>query len=62
MNIIWALILTVCNANQCATQNIQWFEEPEQCQEMKRAHQELPVDGSWHSVDYSCVIMNGVAT
>lgn len=60
MNIIWALILTVCSTDMCSTQNIQWFNEPEQCQRMKQAHEDLPVDGSWQSVRYSCVIINGV--
>ena len=57
MEIIWTLLLTVCSSSSCATQTIQWFDEKLQCIEMKVMHEELPEDGHWKSVDYTCTIV-----
>lgn len=57
--IIWTLLLTVCSDANCATQTIQWFEEKPQCVEMRQIHEELPIDGHWKSVEYTCSIVNG---
>jgi len=57
MEIIWSLILTVCSSATCAMQTIQWFEEKPQCIEMKQIHEDLPIDGSWQSVEYKCIIV-----
>jgi hypothetical protein len=57
MEIIWSLILTVCSSSFCAMQTVQWFEEKPQCIEMKRIHEDLPIDGDWKSVEYKCTIV-----
>jgi|TARA_E500000318_G_C3428765_1_gene160261 hypothetical protein len=57
MNVIWTLILTVCDTSSCATQTIQWFEKEPQCIEMKLLHEELPEDGGWKSVNYTCTVV-----
>ena len=57
MEVIWTLLLTVCDTSSCGTQTIQWFEQQPQCIEMKQIHEEIPKDGRWKSVDYKCTIV-----
>ena len=58
MEIIWSLMLTVCMDSQsCIQQTVQWFDEKNQCFEMKMLHEELPVDGHWKTINYKCTIV-----
>ena len=58
MEIIWSLMLTVCMDSQhCVKQDVQWFEERNQCIEMQAIHEELPIDGDWKTVDYKCIVV-----
>lgn len=59
MQIIWTLILTVCSDASCASQTIQWFDQKPECVQMKAIHEELPTDGHWKSITYSCSMLNG---
>ncbi len=59
---IWSLLLTDCIQTTCAKQSIQWFEEKQQCIEFKILHEELPQDGHWNTVEYKCILVNGVQT
>lgn len=56
MEVIWALMLTVCDTKSCGTQTIQWFESPKECIYMKTIHEDIPQDGHWKSVKYYCTI------
>ena len=56
MEIIWALMLTVCDTASCGTQTIQWFEERTECIDMQIIHENIPRDGEWKSVTYYCTI------
>tara|TARA_R100000458_G_scaffold4907_1_gene3972 strand:+ start:743 stop:952 length:210 start_codon:yes stop_codon:yes gene_type:complete len=57
MEIIWTLMLTVCSNLSCGTQTIQWFDEKPQCLEMKLIHENIPTDGNWKSIEYTCTIV-----
>jgi len=59
---IWSLLLTACVQTNCVEQSIQWFEEKQQCIEFKILHEELPQDGHWNTVEYKCILVNGVQT
>ena len=51
-------MLTVCMDSQsCIQQTVQWFDEKNQCFEMKMLHEELPVDGHWKTINYKCTIV-----
>ena len=54
MEIIWHIILTVCLGSTCLEQDVQWFENKTECEEMLKAYSEIPTDGDWDSVDYIC--------
>lgn len=59
---IWSLILTACIQTSCMNQEIQWFENKQDCIEFKLLHEELPQDGNWSIVEYNCKLLNGVET
>ena len=59
---IWSLILTACTTTVCLEQNIQWFEDKQECIEFKLLHEELPEDGNWNTIKYNCKLPNGVET
>lgn len=46
----------------CVNQEIQWFEDKQDCVEFKLLHEELPKDGNWSTVEYKCKLLNGVET
>ena len=46
----------------CINQEIQWFEDKQDCIEFKLLHEELPQDGNWSIVEYNCKLLNGVKT
>ena len=50
-------MLTVCSNLSCGTQTIQWFDEKPQCLEMKLIHENIPTDGNWKSIEYTCTIV-----
>ncbi len=54
MEVLWVLYLTVCTNLNCMTQEVQRFENRGNCIDMQMVHEELPVDGNWKSVNYSC--------
>jgi hypothetical protein len=56
MEVIWTLLLTVCMDNGCLTQDIQWFEDKQECIKMKVVHEDILPDGHWKTVDYKCTI------
>tara|TARA_Y100000114_G_C11691116_1_gene293612 strand:- start:525 stop:725 length:201 start_codon:yes stop_codon:yes gene_type:complete len=62
MEVIWSLLLTVCfndPSGQCVTQDIQWFDEKNQCFDMKVIHESIPRDGNWKTVNYKCTVVGG---
>ena len=54
MNIIWHIMLTVCSGSTCLEQDVQWFESRANCETMLVQYTEIPVDGSWDTVEYVC--------
>ena len=54
MEIIWHILLTVCSGSTCLEQDVQWFETKAQCETMLVEYVEVPVDGSWDTVEYIC--------
>ena len=62
MEIIWHIILTVCLGSTCLEQDVQWFENKTQCEEMLKAYSEIPTDGDWDSVDYICKPVGSLST
>jgi hypothetical protein len=59
---IWSLLLTACVETVCVQQDIQWFEDRQECIDFRILHEELPQDGSWTTVGYKCKLINGEAT
>jgi|TARA_B100000085_G_C18268127_1_gene400944 hypothetical protein len=62
MEIIWHIILTVCLGSTCLEQDVQWFENKTECEEMLKAYSEIPTDGDWDSVDYICKPVGSLST
>ena len=62
MEIIWHIILTVCLGSTCLEQDVQWFENKTECEEMLKAYSEIPPDGDWDSVDYICKPVGSLST
>ncbi len=54
MEIIWHILLTVCLGSDCISQDIQWFDEEQQCKEMLVTYSSIPPDGDWDTVEYIC--------
>jgi len=59
---IWSLMLVACMEGHCVNQTIQWFDTKEKCITFKEIHEELPQDGNWSTVVYSCDLLNGKET
>ena len=59
--IIWSLVLTVCTPHgQCFNQTVQWFDKENECLRYKQIYEDIPKDGSWASVSYSCGIVGAM--
>ena len=54
MEFIWHILLTVCLNSNCRTQDVQWFDEEQQCREMLPIYSNIPADGDWDTVEYIC--------
>ena len=54
MSIIWHILLTVCSGSNCVEQDVQWFEQEQQCRVMLETYASIPADGSWDTVEYIC--------
>ena len=65
MQVIWHILLTVCldtQQTQCAVQDVQWFEQEQECKEMIEIYRSIPQDGDWQSVQYICKPLGSEAT
>lgn len=56
----WLLLLTVCANDACYKQSVQAFPTKAKCLEEKIRHEDIPIDGSWSFVGYSCRLKTGV--
>ena len=54
MEIIWHILLTVCMGSTCVEQDIQWFDNEPECEEMLVMYSNIPSDGDWDIVEYVC--------
>ena len=55
MEFIWTLLLTACLTDTiCKYQDVQWFDEEQQCREMLPIYSNIPADGDWDTVEYIC--------
>ena len=62
IEIIWHLFLTVCSGSTCINQDIQWFDNQTQCEQMLPQYTAIPVDGDWDTVEYVCKTINSQGT
>ena len=53
-NVIWVLMLSVCNTDQCVTQTVLETTAKDRCMYHKIMHEQLPKDGNWKSITYIC--------
>jgi len=53
-NIVWVLLLSVCNTEQCITQTVLETSAKDRCMYHKIMHEQLPIDGNWKSITYIC--------
>ena len=60
MELIWALILSVCTTDRCITQTVLETDEQDMCIVEKVLHEQLPQDGDWKTVEYKCKLLNTV--
>lgn len=58
IEMLWAVYLEVCLANQCAKQEVQRFDTQAQCEKMLKAYVEVPADGQWDTVEWQCRPLN----
>ena len=54
MEIVWVLLLSVCSAEQCITQEVLQTNHKDKCMYHKVMHEQLPQDGDWSKVEYIC--------
>jgi len=54
MEIVWVLLLSVCSTNQCITQTVLETTAKDKCIYHKVMHEQVPPDGSWGSIEYTC--------
>ena len=54
MEIIWHILLTVCLHSTCVEQDVQWFDEEQECRSMLHVYREIPADGDWDTINYIC--------
>ena len=62
MQIIWHIVLTVCLSGDCAVQDVQWFDEEQECKSMLHVYRSIPTDGDWDTIDYVCKPVGSVGT
>ena len=62
MEIIWHLILTVCLGTTCLEQDIQWFDEEQECKAVLPIYTSVPADGDWDTVTYECKPLGSTGT
>ena len=53
-NIVWVLMLSVCNTDQCITQTVLETTAKDRCMYHKIMHEQLPIDGDWKTIEYKC--------
>ena len=52
--IIWHIVLTVCLGSECRAQDVQWFDEEQECRSMVHVYKAIPQDGNWDTINYVC--------
>ena len=62
MSTIWHILLTVCSRSTCIEQDVQWFNEEQECKSMLHVYRAIPTDGDWDTVDYVCKPVGSVET
>lgn len=62
MEVIWHILLTVCLGSTCVEQDIQWFDEEQECRAMLVVYQSIPTDGEWDTVTYECKPVGSTGT
>ncbi len=62
MEVIWHILLTVCLRSACVDQDVQWFDDKEQCFKMLDVYKGMPIDGDWDTVVYQCRPINSLST
>ena len=61
IEIIWVLMLSVCSTQQCITQQVLETTAKDRCMYHKIMHEQLPIDGSWKSIEYKCKPKNSIS-
>tara|TARA_B100000683_G_scaffold45372_1_gene41874 strand:+ start:3046 stop:3234 length:189 start_codon:yes stop_codon:yes gene_type:complete len=61
MEIIWHILLTVCLGSTCLEQDIQRFDNKNDCDQVLDLYLEMPADGDWDSVEYQCKPVNSTS-
>lgn len=54
MQTIWHILLTVCLQSTCVEQDVQWFDEEQECKVMLHVYRAIPPDGDWDTITYTC--------
>ncbi len=49
-------------SGDCAVQDVQWFDEEQECKSMLHVYRSIPQDGDWDTVDYVCKPVGSVGT
>jgi len=62
MEIVWHILLTVCLQGTCAEQDVQWFDEEQECKSMLHVYRSIPTDGDWDTIDYVCKPVGSIET
>ena len=59
MTIVWTLLLTVCSADVCVHQEVEFFRTEKECVKMQMFYDAMPKDGNWDSIVYRCTVIGG---
>ena len=43
-------------------QDVQWFDEEQECKSMLHVYRSIPTDGDWDTIDYVCKPVGSVGT
>ena len=62
MEVIWHIILTVCLGSTCLEQEIQRFDEEQECKAVLPIYASIPSDGDWDTVTYECKPLGSTGT
>ena len=60
MEFVWHILLTVCSVSLCLEQDVQRFDTKAKCETQLVEYTDMPADGHWDTVVYTCKPVDSV--